>query len=521
MKKAVWTGFCIVFVSLAMSVTAYAGNLNSAEQKALGEVATPFEYKGEIYRVTSSYIIKCQKELMKDDVDLTKGEVDDYVAQMRASRKELIDEGYCEKISDVSKENEPEQTEKPEENPSGDKDNPTDSKEDTNTDSEVDTKDEVLSASQAVATPTAEVTWDSKQELGNPLAFENEDYMNSKAGKFTMQESGKNYQVQREKENGKKTEKGNPNQNILLSMIHWESYEKMLFVAAIASVIALLAAFSYITFVRKRRKKKRVLRGVIAGYAGLTLTLWSFLICTMCSLYFGLFHQNTIHRQMMESDYFTGLTQMLRETAEQDFVHYGYRADIAKELFSLSNIYISEKQYIDAVISGEEVEIETEALTEDLRNKLKQDGVTVINQKFVKVIEEDYKNILDFSFGKQIYQAKQRIVPYLIGILIGGVMYSLLMLVMVGKMYGYLHKAVRIEMVAMLVASLGLLAKAFYYLWNHTGAAIVAHPLYYQQFMQNYFDWNNKVAIYVGGIGIIISIALFMWKRYLHMLYAK
>ena len=50
---------------------------------------------------------------------------------------------------------------------------------------------------------------------------------------------------------------------------------------------------------------------------------------------------------------------------------------------------------------------------------------------------------------------------------------------------------------------------------------IKATPVYYLQFLQKYAAWSINVLMYVGCLGILAAIALLIWKRYLHTIYAE
>ena len=41
------------------------------------------------------------------------------------------------------------------------------------------------------------------------------------------------------------------------------------------------------------------------------------------------------------------------------------------------------------------------------------------------------------------------------------------------------------------------------------------------QFLQKYAAWSINVLMYVGCLGILVAIALVIWKRYLHTIYAE
>lgn len=96
----------------------------------------------------------------------------------------------------------------------------------------------------------------------------------------------------------------------------------------------------------------------------------------------------------------------------------------------------------------------------------------------------------------------------------------LALFVLMHQMYGYPHKAVRVGAVGILVSSVLVVAVSLFFKICHVGTDIQAEPVYYQQFIQKYIAWDITVLFYIGCIGILISGGLFIWKRYLHMIYA-
>ena len=99
---------CIVMVVIAGTFAfgttgaSAAGGLNAAEQRAIAAAQQPFEYNGKTYVVNSSYISQATAKLSADNVDMSDGEANQYIAQFNGSHQELVEEGYCNEVSSGS-----------------------------------------------------------------------------------------------------------------------------------------------------------------------------------------------------------------------------------------------------------------------------------------------------------------------------------------------------------------------------------------------------------------------------------
>ena len=93
--------FAALILPLLMSLTAYAGDINSAEQSILSAISEQQEYQGAYYKVTDGYRAKVEEYLSRDDIDMSRREADDYIAQFHANIGVGISAGYMEKVGDV------------------------------------------------------------------------------------------------------------------------------------------------------------------------------------------------------------------------------------------------------------------------------------------------------------------------------------------------------------------------------------------------------------------------------------
>lgn len=93
--------FAALTLPLLMPLTAYAGDINSAEQSILSAISEQQEYQGAYYKVTDGYRAKVEEYLSRDDIDMSRREADDYIAQFHANIGVGISAGYMEKVGDA------------------------------------------------------------------------------------------------------------------------------------------------------------------------------------------------------------------------------------------------------------------------------------------------------------------------------------------------------------------------------------------------------------------------------------
>lgn len=96
------TGLIIGIAAFALSaVSVQAGEINANEQSLISAVSQSFSYNGATYVVKSSYIGQGQAKLAQDGVDLSAAQAQGYISQFHGSYQELVQEGYCDLISEA------------------------------------------------------------------------------------------------------------------------------------------------------------------------------------------------------------------------------------------------------------------------------------------------------------------------------------------------------------------------------------------------------------------------------------
>ncbi len=530
MKRKI-TGLIIGFAAFALTaVTVQAGEINANEQSVISAVSQSFSYNGATYVVKSSYIAQGKAKLAQDGVDLSASQAQGYIAQFHGSYQELVEEGYCDLISGTpsndGEDAEPEHSKKKTEanklllktilgKPgSAEKDQKK---------QETDELDGQVEASATQTPAGVDNTWDKEQDLGSSITFEKTDKAQARNGEVTISGNGKKYSINNKNDDQEKTDTRvqKTTDNFISQLVHISLWKILFWIVLGLSVVAIAAVLYYVVKIKGHHRKKRGLRRGIAVGIGICAGGWAFLLMLALGLYFGVYNNSSIQRQMMESDYFLGVTQMIRETAQGQLEDAGYDGKIASEVFSLSSVYIEEKQYINKVLAGQEdAKISTDGIQDALNTEVVGKDAAA-NEKMVTELKKTYTDILQFNLGKVIYQSRQSFTGWFYLTMIVSIIMLLTLFILTCRLYGYPHKAARVMCIAILVSSClisggAVIAKAL----KVTGK-IKATPVYYLQFLQKYAAWSINVLMYVGCMGILVAVALLIWKRYLHTIYAE
>lgn len=534
--------FTAVMIGIAAFVLStagvQAGEINANEQSLISAVSQSFSYNGAAYVVKSGYIAQGRAKLSEDGVDLSAAQAQGYVSQFQGSHQELVEEGYCDLVSGKPA-GEEAATAEPAHSRKKSQSNklllktilgkPEKIQESTTKDQKADTSEKSTKIENVTASPAPTTVkqqsdaWNKEEDLGTAVTFEEIDRKNASENKVTISGNGKNYTIQK-KESKKQTgssSKAADSDNFLSSLLHLKLLRIVYWVVLGITVLAAGLGVYYILRVKRRHHKKRGLRRGIAIGIGVCAGGWSFLLMTALALYFGVFNQDSIQRQLMESDYFLGVTGMIRETAQDQLKQGGYDTKIASEVFTLSSVYIEEKQYISKILNGQQdAQISTEGIDDALKTEVTGKSEAQ-NQDMINSLQKTYSSMLRFELGNIIYQSRSEFIGWFYRTCITAVILLLLLFMLACRVYSYPHKAARVMFAAILAAALCVTGGAAVARASGIVDQIQATPVYYLQFLQKYALWSMNVFMYVGCLGILAAVALLIWKRYLHTVYAE
>lgn len=542
------TGLVVGLAALLLSVPhAQAGEINASEQSLISAISQSFSYNGGTYVVKDSYIAEGKAKLAADGVNLSAAEAKGYISRFHGSYQELVEEGYCDRLDDGSSREKSdaataEQQHSKQETETnrvflqsilGDASEASSDKMQTSQNTKKSGSEEAAKNKQAAASPTPEAgdasageAWSREEDLGGSLDFRETDRKQAKEQRVTISGAGASYSVQTSGSDSGEAEaagaeEGEAQANFVSGLLHLQQWKLAYLVLLGYTLLSLAGAAFYLFKVKRHKRKRRRMRKWLAVAMGVGFGGWTFFLLGVLGLYFGIYNNGAIQRQLMESDYFLGVTRMTRELAQEQLAGQGYRGELAAEVFTLSSVYIEEKQYIENVLQGNKA---AEVSTEGIRTQLEQELVGedgTVDEELVAELEETYRGMLQFELGSVIRESREEFMIWFYAGCITGILFLLLLFVLLYAMYDYLHKAVRVSSIALLASSVLVTAGAFAAKIAHVADKITASPVYYQQFLQKYVLWAVNVLFYVGCIGILASIGLFIWKRYLHMLYAE
>lgn len=511
-----------------------AGGLNSAEQKAISAAKQPFEYNGKTYVVNDSYISQATAKLSADGVDMSESEASQYIAQFGGSHQELVEEGYCDEISSGKKSDESD------EKTSDDKDKGKKDKKDGKTSDDKEEKHSSKTSSlnrvflkelfgagknnvestQAPASEekdtkqssdtsqTTENSWNDEEETLNVVSdITSDDVDYTYADKVSISYKDKQYDSE---------------YGFLKDIFRIKEIKTVWIMILIAAMLAFILQFVYIFVVKKRGHKKRKFRGVIALYSGVVICCIVILMILSMVLKCGFLNKSAIDRELMESDYFSGAVQTVKEMGKQDLKSAGYDTGMSDEIFKLSDIYITQKQYIKELLKKgiKNTEFSNQKVHDVLKEKITS-GSEKDNENLIKELEADYRSAFSFKYGDAIYRCNKEFNMIFIGMVVSVIIIFIVMFYMILQMYEYKHKAVRVFAFAITIASVPAIITGIVLRVLNIASKIKISPVYYQDFLTKYFVWNINICIYMGLISLLLGIILFFVKNYLHRLYVE
>lgn len=519
MKQAFGRILAGVAAVLCMASVACAAGINANEQRVLNEVSKPFSYNGKTYLVKSQNIAEGRARLSDEDIDLTAAEANECISRFHQSYEELVSEGYCEEQAG-SEQTEPDAQASPERkhskqeaavnkeylkqmlgSPGKEK-----AEKKPSVDEETKASDSLAQTSPA---PTADV-WLEKDTTEEVMEFDSQDVSNAVERQLTITYAEKEFTI------SGKEEKEEIDRYTKQGLRIWKT---AFLILSIFTGIVMVSLLGYIGMMHRHRRRKRGVKKVFAVLTGICVTSWFSFLLIACGLYFGVYSKSGIHRQLMESDYFTGVAQMLQTQTAERLMHKEYDSAIAEEVFHLSNIYIEEKQYIDDVLSGgKDASVSVEKIHLLLEEKLKQED-SAADAGLVTAIETDYKNILHFELGKRIRISKEAWLPWFYLTVAAGVSVSAFLAVFVWIMYGHWYKVAQIHGSGLLAASLAVTVAAVAAGISRIEEKFMVKPAFYFEFIKKYVRWDIQVFFYVGCTGLLLAAGMLAIKLHYSKLY--
>lgn len=255
------------------------------------------------------------------------------------------------------------------------------------------------------------------------------------------------------------------------------------------------------------------------------LTLLFLIFNLSMGLSFGLFNDKSITKAMNESNYYNAVHKALNSYSEELVTEAGLPVSILEEVFTTQRLYIAGKNYVEQVLRGEESDTKTDKLqkkfSENLEHYLDQEKILETEElqngtsDLITKLEVEYKAAVSLPFARYFTEYKRQYNTFLRILLPIIIVFISVICYFVIRIHRYRHRGLRYIVYALMAASLLTIVAAVYLLLTkqYTGAVIT--PDYYKNFLQEYLRWSVTVFLYIGGIGLTISVGLISLISYL------
>jgi hypothetical protein len=266
----------------------------------------------------------------------------------------------------------------------------------------------------------------------------------------------------------------------------------------------------------KRNKTK--LQGFISAIFAFLLTVIFVALFVCIGFMTGVFNDRIILSKVNESNYYNEIHEQLNERAQAIVGKAGLPTSVLKDVITLDRVYIGGKYYIEDTLAGEVAVAKTDKVREDLTRNIEQylteneivqtEELQAGVNEIISNVEQEYKRGIEFQFINYITMYKFQylnlmkvVIPVLL--VLAGILCFFLV-----RMQKYKHRGVRDISYAMLASSIMTILTSAFLLLTRQYEKVDTSPDYYREFLTVYLNWDIKVFLYLGGIGILISILL-------------
>jgi hypothetical protein len=273
------------------------------------------------------------------------------------------------------------------------------------------------------------------------------------------------------------------------------------------------------------KHSKSKLRKLLSGIFALLLTLLFFILFVCLGLSMGVFNDTNMIRKIKESNYYTEVYKVLDTNTKEVVYKAGLPTAILNNVISQSKVYVDGNNYMNTTLSGNEEKIDTEKLKTELRNNIdeylsqkkiiKTDDLNVGIEKMISVIDQEYQSCIKIEFLRYYAEYRnnfQRIMKILIPvviILIGIMSYFSI------RIRHYKHRGVRYITYALISSSIMTIFSSAWLLISGKYMELDVKPEFYKSFITSCLEWDIWIFIYLGIIGLILSMMLMVLTGYL------
>jgi hypothetical protein len=265
------------------------------------------------------------------------------------------------------------------------------------------------------------------------------------------------------------------------------------------------------------QKKKLKMKAISLLFTFL-LTMLLIVLFICLDLYFGIFHDKSILRKVNESNYYNEVYKVLNSDAEKLVTEAGLPASVMKDVISLERVYINGKLYTEAALQGRTADISTTKLREKLIENINSylagadifqeqelvvgvdELVTDVEQMYLQGIRMEYIHYLA-EYRLKFLSALRWVIPLIL--LLGCVICYFLI-----NMHPYRHRGIRQIDYALNASSILVIVTAVVLLNTGKYMRSEVTPEYYRNFIDLSLQWNFQVLLYLGCIGVALSLVL-------------
>ena len=273
------------------------------------------------------------------------------------------------------------------------------------------------------------------------------------------------------------------------------------------------------------KKVKSKLQTGISILFGFLLTIL-FVILFLCTVgYTGVFNNRSITGSMNKSDYFSKLHEAILENSTEITAKAGLPESVLTDVITLQRVYISGSYYAENTLKGKNTQIKLENIEKELKANINQyiirKGIALTGdrnaktQAVIEAVKQEYSDRISMSYLNGLYQLKlqyNKIMIILLPVIIAMIAAICFFLI---KMQKYPHKGIRYITYALTASSLLLIICSFALLIGKTYYLPEISEEYYRDFVYACLQWDIKVLLFTGGLGMTISAALISLTVYL------
>lgn len=255
------------------------------------------------------------------------------------------------------------------------------------------------------------------------------------------------------------------------------------------------------------------------------LTILLFLLISCIGFAVGVFNDKSVVNKLSESDYYNKVYDTINSNSKDIVQKAGFPTSILDDVITLERVYIGGKNYVNDVLNGNEPDIKTDKLRTTLANNIdaylnergliRTDKLKESSDVMIAAIEAEYEKgiqlkFVDYYTGYKADFIKLNLVMVPVLVLLIAVICSFLL-----RMNQYIHRGVRYITYALIASSSLTMLLAFYMITTKNYTSLTLNPDYYYDFITMYLKWDIMVFLYLGEIGLLLSLVLIPFTGYL------